>query len=91
MNEDKSKVLIIGATGRQGRHIDKGQRSCMPFTISPHPTTYSENLGAEKAALLGDLKTLGTTILEGSLLIALKEMDVVISAVAHVDQQFLLT
>ncbi|KAL3682035.1 hypothetical protein R1sor_000057 [Riccia sorocarpa] len=96
MDEGKSKILIIGATGRLGRHIAKASAVAgHPTFLLIRPDTLA-NPGPEKAALLGDLKNLGTTTLEGSLvdksslLIALKQVDVVISAVAHADQQFLL-
>ncbi|KAL2610824.1 hypothetical protein R1flu_022516 [Riccia fluitans] len=92
----KSKILIIGATGRLGRHITKASAA------AGHPTFLLIRRGTlkipgpEKTAVLEDLRNLGTSILEGSLedksslLNALKQVDVVISAVGHADQQFLL-
>ncbi|KAG6544204.1 hypothetical protein Mapa_014404 [Marchantia paleacea] len=96
MGENRSKVLIIGATGRIGRHFVKASAAAgHPTFALIRPETLS-NPGPEKAVVLEDFKILGTKLLEGSLdnhaslVDALKQVDVVISAVDHADQQFSL-
>ncbi|BBN16379.1 protein MpLAR-like4 [Marchantia polymorpha subsp. ruderalis] len=94
MGENRSKILIIGGTGWIGRYFVKASAAAGHQTFALiRPQTLS-NPGTEKAALLEDFKILGITLLEGSLddhaslVDALKQVDVVISAVSHPEEQF---
>ncbi|ONK66311.1 uncharacterized protein A4U43_C06F6380 [Asparagus officinalis] len=96
MEEDKSRILVIGATGRLGRElvkssVDLGHRT---FALIREPTFSDPN----KSQLLQSFSLNGVTLLKGSLndysslLDAVKRVDAVVCAVPskHVLDQKLL-
>lgn len=86
-----SKILIIGATGRVGQHIAKaslalGHPTFLLLRDSPTP---DQPMNSQRQELINSFKDLGAVILKGcledyeSLLEAIKQVEVVISAVGH--------
>lgn len=80
-----SKVLVIGATGYIGKHIAKASVSLghPTFILTRESTTQDPN----KAQLIESFKASGISILQGSvddhksLVVAIKQVDIVISAI----------
>lgn len=86
--EAKCKILVIGATGKLGQWIAKASIALL------HPTfaLVRSSTIAAKLELIDSFRALGITILEGSLeehdslVEAIKQVDVVISAVREMQQ-----
>ncbi|KAG6535365.1 hypothetical protein ZIOFF_000331 [Zingiber officinale] len=86
--EEKSKILIIGGTGRVGSLIVRASiKASHPTFLLVRPSTIV--LDSWKSKLVNSFKREGATILYGdlgdydSLIRAIKQVDVVISAVGH--------
>lgn len=84
----KSKILIIGATGYIGKYLAEGSlRLGHPTFILVRQSTVDTN--PEKAKLIKDFQVAGVTVLYGdlrdheSLVKAIKQVDVVFSAMGH--------
>jgi len=85
---EKSKILIIGGTGYIGKHIvEASAKAGHPTFALVRESTLSD---PAKADLLNNFKTLGVNLVPGDLydheklVKAIKEVDVVISTVGHV-------
>uniref|UniRef100_A0A2P2JB03 Uncharacterized protein MANES_11G085900 n=1 Tax=Rhizophora mucronata TaxID=61149 RepID=A0A2P2JB03_RHIMU len=97
MEGKKSKVLIIGATGRLGFHLaEYSFRFSHPTFVLVRDSAFSEPVKAQKLQSLSDA---GATLLKGSLedekslVEAVKQVDVVICAIPSkqvLDQRLLI-
>eukprot|EP01018_Ginkgo_biloba_P023126 Gb_31879 [translate_table: standard] len=83
---EKSRILIVGATGYIGKYVAKASAALgHPTLVLVRPTTASH---PDKAQLLDSFKSAGIAILHGSmedyesLVAAVKQVDIVISCVA---------
>ncbi|OIV96332.1 hypothetical protein TanjilG_09759 [Lupinus angustifolius] len=84
---EKSKILIIGGTGYIGKYIvEASAKASHPTFVLVRESTLSD---PAKAKIIHNFKTLGVTLVPGDLydheklVKAIKEVDVVISTVGH--------
>jgi uncharacterized protein YbjT (DUF2867 family) len=84
----KSRVLVLGATGYIGKYIAKASALLgHPTFVLVRPASVDGPLNSSKKELLDSFTAAGITILHGdigdheSIIAALKQVDVVISAV----------